>query len=263
MLHCKYCQKELETIDSLRIHSAKIHKLSSQQVYDTYFLEGDRPKCKCGCGNDVPFNTLQKGYKEWIRGHISKVNNNWGHNKTAIENSVKTRRERFETGDIQVWNVGLTKETDDRVKQNGIGRKLAFNDIIKNEYADRMRKKRLDGTIPTRWGKEAANWKGGTSSINNLVRVNKRLYDEWIYPILCRDEFKCVKCGSNQKLEVHHNKEMMSEIIAKYVDKNCEYTFDEKRKIMNKVIDYHISNEVDGETLCKICHSELHPSYNV
>jgi hypothetical protein len=126
-----------------------------------------------------------------------------------------------------------------------------------------MRKNRLDSIVPTKWGIESANWKGGTSSINNLVRANKRLYNEWIYPILKRDEFKCTKCGSTKELEVHHNEEVMSEIIAKYVDKTKDYTFDEKREIMNMVIDYHISNDISGDTLCKSCHCELHPSYNI
>jgi len=262
MLICKHCQKELDSLDSLRIHCAKIHKLSSQEVYDLYFLNGERPKCKCGCGKDVPFRTLQTGYKEWIRGHISRVKNNWGHNKKAIDNSAETRREQFKTGERKVWNDGLTKESDERVKANGIHRSMAFDENSKIEYSNRMREHRLNGIIPTRWGKESANWKGGTSSINNLVRVNKRLYTDWIYPILCRDGFKCIKCGSSSKLEVHHNKETMSEILKHYVEKDCEYIFDEKIEIMNKVIDYHISNEVEGETLCRKCHTELHPSYN-
>jgi hypothetical protein len=262
MLICKHCQKELDSLNSLRIHYAKIHKLSSQEVYNIYFLNGERPKCKCGCGEDVPFRTLQKGYKEWIRGHISRVKNNWGHNTNAINNSAQTRRKQFKSGERKVWNDGLTKESDERVKINGVHRGMAFDEKSKFEYSQRMREYRLNGIIPTRWGKESANWKGGTSSINNLVRANKRLYTDWIYPILCRDGFKCVKCGSSDKLEVHHNTETMSEILKHYVEKDYEYTFDEKREIMNKVIDYHISNEVSGETLCRECHMELHPSYN-
>ena len=265
MLICKHCQKELDSLDSLRIHCAKIHKLSSQEVYDLYFLNGERPKCKCGCDQYVPFRTLQKGYKEWIKGHISRVKNNWGHNKKAINNSAETRREQFKNGERTIWNDGLHKESDERVKQYAekVSNTIKSN---KNEIKRRSiwlsdaRKNKKE--FQSKYGKESANWKGGTSSINNLVRANKRLYTDWIYPILCRDGFKCIKCGSSSKLEVHHNKETMSEILKHYVEKDCEYTFDEKREIMNKVIDYHISNEVEGETLCRKCHTELHPSYN-
>lgn len=264
MLICKLCQKELNNLDSLRIHSAKTHNISSQAVYDMYFLiNGDHPTCKCGCGELTPFTTLQKGYKEWIRGHVSRVKNNWGHNRVAIDKSSETRRRQYKNGERTVWNAGLNKEIDNRVAVNGKHRADAFTDEIKLEYAERMRTNRLDGTIPTRWGKEAAYWKGGTSSINNLVRANARLYTDWKYPILCRDRFKCVKCESTKKLEVHHTDETMADILHIYVTKDDDFTFDEKREIMNKIIDYHVSNEVAGETLCKKCHMELHPSYNI
>lgn len=265
MYICKHCQQELNTLDALRIHSSKIHKLTSQEVYDQYILIGEQPKCKCGCGQTVPFTSLQKGYKQWIRGHISRVKNNWGHNTKAIEKSSETRRKQFNDGERKVWNVGLTKETNEIVAKYGINGSNTIQTKpgeIENRR-QRMKNQWKTGNLKTYYGIESANWKGGTSSINNLVRVNKRLYDEWIYPILIRDGFKCVKCGSNKKLEVHHNDETMSEILKKYVDKTCEYTFDEKRDIMNKVIDYHISNDVSAETLCISCHSELHPSYNL
>ena len=61
MYTCKHCQKELKSLDALRVHSSKIHKLTSQEVYNQYFLDGERPKCKCGCGEDTLFTTLQKG----------------------------------------------------------------------------------------------------------------------------------------------------------------------------------------------------------
>jgi hypothetical protein len=260
---CKHCQKELKSLDALRIHSSKVHKLSSQQIYDEYFLNGDRPKCKCGCRESTLFISLQKGYREWIRGHKARVQNNWGHNTSAIEKSANTRREQFKNGERQVWNIGLTKDTDIRIANYGKNVSKSFTIDRKFKYSNQMRKNRLDGVIPTRWGIESANWKGGTSSINNLVRANKRLYNEWIYPILKKDGFKCTKCGSTKELEVHHNKEIMSEIIVKYVDKTKDYTFDEKREVMNAVIDYHISNDISGDTLCKACHCELHPSYNI
>jgi hypothetical protein len=262
---CKHCKKELKSLDALRIHSSKVHKLPSQQIYDEYFLNGERPKCKCGCGEDVPFITLQKGYREWIRGHKARVQNNWGHNSSAIEKSANTRREQFKNGERHVWNIGLTKEKDDRVKQYGVKSSYSIQSNSSEMFrrSNHMKQQWIDGTMKVKWGIESANWKGGTSSINNLVRANKRLYTDWIYPILVRDGFKCVKCESTKKLEVHHNKETMSEILSEFVDKECEYTFDEKRYIMNKVIDYHVSNDISGETLCLKCHSKLHPSYNL
>jgi hypothetical protein len=261
-MQCKICNKEFDKLESLFRHLMKKHSLSSQSVYNEYTLNNNIPTCKCGCGEVPIFRGFTKGYGEWIRGHVSRVKNNWGHNEAAINKSSETRRNQYESGERKVWNDGLTKDTDERVKLNGIGRKLAFNDVIKSEYSARMKKMRLDGTIPTKYGKEAANWKGGTSSINNIIRANKRLYEKWKYPILKASNFECVKCNSTNNLEVHHNNQTMSEIIQKFVDKNKEYTFDEKRDIMNNVIEYHIDNSISGEVLCRDCHKELHPSYN-
>jgi hypothetical protein len=260
---CKHCNTEFKTLDQLRRHTGRIHKINAQQLYNEVVLNNNIPKCKCGCGETTSFISFTHGYKEWMRGHISRIENNWGHNQRAIDNSHKTRKEQFDNGERTVWNIGLTKETDIRVKLNSDAVSNSFNTDRKLEYSKRMSMYRLDGTIPTKWGIKSANWKGGTSSINNLVRANKRLYTKWIYPILKRDEFKCTKCGSIKELEVHHNKEVMSEIIAKYVNKSKDYTFDKKREIMNMVIDYHISNDISGETLCKSCHCKLHPSYNI
>ena len=266
MLNCKICNKELDNLNSLRIHIQKIHKLSSQEVYDMYFLEnGERPKCKCGCGETPSFITLQKGYKEWVRGHIARIVNNWGHNPTAIQNSTITRNEQFKTGERVVWNKGLTKEMDERVAEYGRNGSISIRnnpDEIERRRV-KMSNQWKSNNITAEYGTSSHNWKGGTSSINTLVRANKRLYTDWIYPKLVRDEFKCVKCGSGDKLEVHHTDETMADILHLLVDKESEYTFDEKRDIMNKVIDYHIENDVKGETLCRVCHTDLHPSYNL
>jgi len=261
-MQCKICNKEFDKLESLFRHLMKKHSVSSQNAYNEYLLNNNIPTCKCGCGEVPIFRGFIKGYGKWIRGHVSRVKNNWGHNEAAINKSSETRRNQYKSGKRKVWNNGLTKDIDERVKLNGIGRKLAFNDVIKSEYSTRMKKMRLDGTIPTKYGKDSANWKGGTSSINNLVRANKRLYEKWIYPILCEQKFSCQKCGSSKNLEVHHNKETMADILHKFVDKSNEYTFDEKRDIMNNVINYHIQNKVSGEVLCRECHKELHPSYN-
>lgn len=262
---CKHCNTEFKTLDQLRRHTGRIHKINAQQLYNEVVLNNNIPKCKCGCGETPSFISFTHGYKEWIRGHISRIENNWGHNQTAIDNSSKTRREQFDNGQRTVWNNGLTKQTDFRIAE--YGKKGSIS--IKSNPSELERRKQhsqeqwKNGTFKVKWGKDSHGWKGGTSSINNLVRANKRLYTEWIYPILKKDEFKCTKCGSTKELEVHHNEEVMSEIILKYVDKTKDYTFDEKREIMNKVIDYHISNDISGKTLCKSCHCELHPSYNI
>lgn len=114
MLKCPNCDYQVESINSLRIHAAKQHKLSSEDLYLSVIAGGIKPTCKCGCGETTSFISLQKGYNEFKQGHVSRVKNNWGHNEAAFEKSLKTRRKMWESGEIKGWCAGLTKE-DPRV----------------------------------------------------------------------------------------------------------------------------------------------------
>jgi Fe2+ or Zn2+ uptake regulation protein len=99
-----------------------------------------------------------------------------------------------------------------------------------------MKENRKNGTMPTLYGTDSSQWKGGISEINVMARSNKRLYDEWKYPILVRDEFKCVKCGSVDDLHIHHDKETMSEIVRKHIVDEEPKEFDLKKSISDKVV---------------------------
>ncbi len=200
--------------------------------------------CKCGCGDTVK--------NEWSKGHYSRVHNNWGHNLKAIENSANTRREQYKNGERKVWNDGLTIE-DERVANNGKQVSKAFTQDRKDRYSKIMKKNRLDGTVPTLYGKDSSRWQGGTSPLSARVYASNRLYSDWKFPILKKAEFKCEECGDNKNLHVHHDKERMADILKSFVkDENP----------VEKVVDYHIYSKVSGVVLCKIHHIEQHPSLN-
>ena len=201
--------------------------------------------CKCGCGDTVK--------NEWSKGHYSRVHNNYGHNLKAIENSANTRREQYKNGERKVWNDGLTAETDERVANNGKQVSKAFIQDRKDRYSKIMKKNRLDGTVPTLYGRDSSRWQGGTSPLSARVYASNRLYSDWKFPILKKAEFKCEECGDNKNLHVHHDKERMADILKSFVkDENP----------VEKVVDYHIYSKVSGVVLCKIHHIEQHPSLN-
>jgi len=201
--------------------------------------------CKCGCGDTVK--------NEWSKGHYSRVHNNWGHNSTAIKNSAKTRREQFKNGERKVWNDGLIAETDERVAKNGRGVAKAFTESRKDRYSKIMKKNRLNGTVPTLYGKDSSQWKGGTSPLSARVYASNKLYKEWKFPILKKAEFKCEECGDNNNLHVHHDKERMADILKRFVkDENP----------VEKIVDYHIYSKVSGVALCEIHHKEQHSRLN-
>ena len=264
MYKCFNCENvEFDNYTSLSRHMGRTHHMDTTQFYVDYHLNGVWPVCKCGCGEKVKWAWQLKAFRDYCQGHQARVHNNWGHNPTAIEKSSETRREQYATGDRRTWNYGLTI-ADPRVKNNiDILTKFTRTPTERKTRSDRMRKGRLNGTVPTLHGSQHSQWKGGASSINVLVRVRVKLYKEWKYPILIRDGFKCVECGITTKLHVHHDKESMSEIIAKHlVDDMKPKTFEEKEMIADAVVDYHISNHVSGITLCGECHNKIHPSLN-
>ena len=201
--------------------------------------------CKCGC------KTVVKN--EWVRGHVARVHNNWGHNPKAIENSAKTRREQYKNGERKVWNDGLTIE-DERVANNLINaHKWARSKEGRKLRSENMKKNRLDGTVPTLYGKDSSQWQGGTSPLSARVYASNKLYKEWKYPILKKAGFKCKECGSSKDLHIHHNKEMMNEILKKFTGKSNP---------VKKVVDYHVHNKISGVVLCYKHHKKQHPSLN-
>ena len=201
--------------------------------------------CKCGC------KTVVKN--EWSKGHYSRVHNNWGHNPKAIENSAKTRREQYKNGERKVWNDGLTIE-DERVKENCKNLvKWNTSNKAKKVKSSNMKKQWKSGNLKVLYGKDSSQWQGGTSPLSARVYASNKLYKEWKYPILKKAGFKCKECGSSKDLHIHHNKEMMNEILKKFTGKSNP---------VKKVVDYHVHNKISGVVLCYKHHKKQHPSLN-
>lgn len=114
---CTECSKEYDSLKSLSNHRFKKHDIKPINTYNEYVLNGNNYTCACGCGEETKFLSVVKGYREYIRGHIARVNNNWGHNPEAIKKSHETQKKMYESGEITVWNKGLTID-DPRVRDN-------------------------------------------------------------------------------------------------------------------------------------------------
>ena len=267
MIKCEIDGKEFSNGGVMARYLKKNYQLTYKEYHHKYILKTDVvPTCKCGCGDEMRFKS--GGYTEYSKGHYSRVHNNWGHNQSAIDKSSETRRQQYKNGERKVWNDGLTKETDERVRKNG---EASSNGILNNptERKHRSEKMKLQwetkNLIPLT-GKDHPQWAGGSSTIQQLARSNNRLYKEWKKPIMKRDGFRCQTCGELGDLHVHHDGLTFSEIIQ-IVFKDNELLveseeFESKTKLSDLVVDYHIENNVSGVTLCHDCHVELHPSLN-
>jgi len=263
---CKRCDKSFNSFNSLNKHSMRMHKTKSGEVYVEFYLNNIWPLCGCGCGEKTKYSYGLKTFREFSGvGHLNRVRNNWGHNQKAIDSSSETRRQQYASGEREPWCKGLTTETDDRLKVYGEKISKKFTDERKEFYSKSMSKMRRDGTIPTLYREKSSQWKGGVSTIQQLARSDKRFYDQWKYPILIRDGFKCTECPNTKDLHVHHDKETFSDLIKKVMtieDYEKIDDFEVKKSIVDKLLKYHIEVQVSGVTLCKECHNKLHPSLN-
>lgn len=100
-----------------------------------YKYGGIRPKCKCGCGEYTEIR-YDGGvhFADYIRGHHSRVHNNWGHNEQAKLHSAETRRRQYKNGERMQWNKGKSWEetyTEDKIK------------VLTENYSKKERNKKI------------------------------------------------------------------------------------------------------------------------
>lgn len=179
--------------------------------------------CACGCG------TVVNG--TWAQGHHVRVNNPSSSPEVKEKRRANFVRMHAEGAFPVPWNRGKTKEDDPRIA----------------EYAKKIS------------GSNCSFWKGGVTPIYTMV--HGLLYRPWKRPILARDGFRCRACGGAEcELNVHHDEERFQTIFDRIVpkDRRDEITWEEKERLAEEVVRYHVENDVSGITLCRDCHSEAH-----
>ena len=203
---CPSCKEyQASDLDSIRIHCQKKHQLSSIELYSQLFLDGKDVKCACGCGQTPKFWSLQRGFAKFVRGHSARVNNNWGHNESAREKSLKKRREEG-LWSKDPWNRGKTKENDAEFARIS---EIAYNSLKeKTRKSKKMKEQWATNNLVPLTGSAHSQWRGGTSELSAMCR--SRLYREWSFPKMKAAGFKCTACGATSDLEVHHDKERFS-----------------------------------------------------
>lgn len=221
------------------------------------------PICACGCGIKVTFDYNHMRWCKFISGHNKSMLGR-KHSQNTKDAISKTRSKRLAEGKIVTWNKGLTKETDARVKLNGIhtSEGMIHNGSQKGEnnsmYGTRgpfhgkahsattkfkmSIKRRLYKRRHPEWNKGPNNpkWSGG-NSIEYPEEWNKRLKKS----IRKRDTFTCQFCGDNNFnkkliLDVHHideDKTNCAEDNLITVCRYCHALFHQSPKsLVNKLI---------------------------
>lgn len=144
--------------------------------------------CRCGC-KEVVWNGRiflkghnNRGKKKTLVPKITKrpMGSWWKGKRRIFSKEHKEKISRSGLGRVS-WNKGLTKETDERVKQTA---------------SKLLGHKGLDGS-------EHPNWKGGISFLPYCPKFNTNLKEK----IRNRDNRTCQLCGTKEngrKLDVHH-----------------------------------------------------------
>jgi very-short-patch-repair endonuclease len=163
----------------LRRHRTQKHGVNAEQTYVDYILNGIKPTCKCGCGEKPKYLGIDAGYRDYIRGHAARVNNNWGHNPDAIKKSHETQKKMHDSGELNVWNKGLT--IDDKRVRNNIDKVMANPNRSKNiskkligVAKSEKHKENIKIGADKRWESNEEREKQSQRLITRLIRNNYR-----------------------------------------------------------------------------------------
>lgn len=261
---CPWCDASSSTLRGLSVHVRCHPEKTTQDLYDALYHPEGRPTCKCGCGQPTIFLDVGRGYGEWLRGHKMRVRNNWGHNESAREKSVATRRTRFAAGDLKVWNKGETAASNEAVKRNTEGFKAWLTSHPEESVvrSERMKQNRANGIVKSPRGEQHGQWKDGLSSLNQLA--HSYVYNAWTRPKMAAGGFRCSKCQADRDLCVHHDKERFSDLLREaaadvgWDRKMHARDFEMKSKVAQRLADIHVERDISGVVLCRECHAQAH-----
>ena len=227
MINCKECDREFETIDSLRRHMSQKHGINAEQTYIDYVLNGIEPKCKCGCGEKPKYLGIDVGYRDYKLGHASRVNNNWGHNPLVLKKSHDTQKKMHDEGTLRVWNDGLTID-DKRVRDNidkvmaNPERGIKISKALTGVEKSLEHKTNISIQSKVRWNKQSERDKQSERLIARLIKNNYR----------------------NKKTKL----ETKFELILESLNINFKYQHQISSAIFDYlIIDKNIIIEVDGD----------------
>jgi len=109
-------------------------------------------------------------------------------------------------------------------------------------------------------GPEATGWKGGKLSLCRRVKLGIHRRYQWYKRVYERDGWKCVNCGSKEKLDAHHVRPISK--LIRELTKGATFESDEAKiewlLTRPEIRDDELKN---GMTLCRNCHKMEHNNW--
>jgi len=182
-----------------------------------------------------------------------KTNNPMFDPRTRAKVASTKSGEEKDVDDYLICKKDLKKETLEDTRHRMRINNPMFNADTREQVTRTFNKRIKDGLITYKRGPDHHLWKGNRDFAN---ACRSQLYKAWIYPILERDEFKCVRCDSKKDLQVHHLYPLRT--ILEEIKK--DYAIEDLSKI-STTDNFHIIQDVVGRhtldmgvTLCASCH---------
>ncbi len=211
------CKQEARFVD----HLTDVHNVTDQlTLYLDVMSLKERPTCSCSgeCLVSLPWAGWKKGFtSKYARGHNARVDSIY-FDKERQKAFTEKRIEGFKSGRNKSWNVGLTKETDVRIREGSKKISASLNEgyasgsivdwrILDPEKA-KLRDKNQSETMISKYNNgELTPWnKGKTKETDDrLLEISKKISSAMLD-----------KQGTNTR---RHTPEKLLEIISEHKDK--------------------------------------------
>lgn len=234
---CKGKKKDVYkeyTVHDLCIHCGEAHRErkvwfeTDYQAKDT--VEGVCPECRKLTGKRISESKLGEKNPNWKGGPKERV-----YKTLSPEERAESKR-----------------KISERMRLNNPMKKEEVRAKVSKTIRERIESKELVYVS----GKDHHLWRGERK---RSFTIRSRLYRAWVKPILARDGFRCIKCGSKDDLEAHHEGVPFRDVVKMFSAKSLEDLSEEEFELVSRqVVCYHIDH-VQGITLCKTCHKAVDP----
>jgi hypothetical protein len=256
MFNCPNCDYSNDSLNSLRIHASKSHKISSEELYLNVY-DKTKPLCLCGCGNNTKFKNLFEGYNDYVLGHASRIKNNWGHNEKAQEKSQEKRREMWKNGEIKHWCEGLTIE-DPRIqnlmkKVNTPERAKKISKSLKGVPKSEIHKEKIKSNMQKYWSSEInrsfQSERQAICVMNGMLTKATKVYGYYENPT--KSKKPKVYYRSNFELNAIKYFEENDSILS-YEIEPLRISYDYDGKIRNYILDFAVEKNDGNKVLIEI-----------
>lgn len=132
ILSCPLCEFVTKRRTAFARHVEEKHSMIVQDLWDE--LNGGPTLCACGCGKKTKFYNYVKGYATFLNGHALFKRSMGENAEKIIEKRRKTLRKNIEIGTVVNWAKGLTKETDERIRERAKKSKEKIREMYENGH---------------------------------------------------------------------------------------------------------------------------------